>query len=569
MAAQDLTAIDPSLDAGIARIIYEAANDGLDNDLTITYGNKLVLLDTNGTNVEIYVSGTSLVIPATASSTRADTVAFYFGSDSDINMVFDGTKFTVLTPVNDDVLIEWGDGTESFDHKFFFETASNVVEFNASEDMVEFEGVDLRLMDDDILIFGDADDVEITWAVGGGLNFTCVADDSVIKFGDGTESFDIWFYGNTAGDNIIFNASDNIMNFDGIDLQLEDDDILSFGNSKDVTIAWAAGGGLNILAAADDSVITFGATGNSFDIIFTGSTSSKTIEIDTSENEMVFEQMNIRINDKDTLEFGDGKDIEFQWTDAKFTMTALADDKVWEVGDGTESIDLKWFFETASEFVYFDVGSDVVYFTGVDLRLNDDAKLLLGNSSDIEIYWTAAGGMKIAALADDSVIEFGISDATQKSFDVKIYGHAANGVDYALFDAGASQLSFAGAYALELSTYRQTKITNKTASYTVVAADTGTIFTNVGDGDAIEYTLPTEAAGLVYEFYQCEDYEMKITSATGNNIVGFHDKAATDLTFTTPGEHMGAWVKMVCTGTLWLCTYSGGTTGKEYTATFA
>lgn len=568
MAVQDLTAIDPSLDAGIARIIYEAANDGLDNDLIIAYGNKLVLKDTNGANVEIYVSSTSLVIPATSSSTRADTVAFYFGSGSDINMVFDGTKFTVLTPVADDVLIEWGDGTESFDHKFFFETASNVVEFNASEDMVEFEGVDLRFMDDDILIFGDSDDVTISWA-SGQLDILALADDSVIKFGDGTESFDIWFYGNTAGDNFIFNASDNIINLDGIDLQLEDDDILSFGNSKDVTIAWASGGGLNILAAADNSVITWGATGNSFDHIFIGSTSSSTITIDASEDEMVFNAMDIRIDDGDLLNFGDGKDIEFQFTSVKFTMTAVSDDLLWEVGDGTESIDLKWFFETASNYVYFDADQDVVYFEAVDLRLNDDDKLLLGNSSDVEIYWTAGGGLKIAAAVDDSVIEFGISDATQKSFDIKVYGNASNGVDYVLFDAGASKLSFNGAYSLALGTYLCAKITAKTADYTVVAADSGTLFTTVGSGVDVEFTLPSEAAGLVYEFYMAVDFELKVTSATGNNIIGYNDATATDITFTTPSEHVGAWIRMVCDGTFWLCTYSGGTTGKEYTATFA
>jgi len=36
-----------------------------------------------------------------------------------------------------------------------------------------------------------------------------------------------------------------------------------------------------------------------------------------------------------------------------------------------------------------------------------------------------------------------------------------------------------------------------------------------------------------------------------------------------PEEQIGAWIKVVCDGTFWLCTYSGGTTGAEYTAAFA
>jgi len=567
MAVVDLSAIDPNIDAGIARNIYEAMNDGIDNNVIITFGNRLQFLDTNGDNVEIYVSGTSLVIPATSSSTRADTVAFYFGSDSDINLVFDGTKMTSLTPVADDVVWEWGDGTESFDQKFFFETASNYVYFDASADQVYFEAVDLRMNDDDILAFGDSDDVQIRWD-GTDLDVLALADDQVIKFGNGTNSFDVWIYGNTANDNIIFDASGNILNLDGVDLQMEDDDVLSFGDSKDVTIAWAAGGGLNILAAADNSVITFGATGNSFDVIWNLSTSAKTITIDASEDTMTLDDVDLYLGDNDNISFGDSQDMVLQYT-TDLTLTAAADDDVFSIGNGTESIDVKWFGETASNIVLFDASADQVIFEQVDLRLNDDDKLLLGDSSDVEVYWTTAGGLKIAAAADDSVIEFGISAATQKSFDIKVYGNASNGVDFVLFDAGASAMSFNGAYSLSLGRHTWAKIQNKTADYVVTAADSGTFFTNTGDGDDIQYTLPALAAGLTYIFTQQTDNELKILSPEGNNIVAFNDLTATSVTFTDAGQQIGAWIQVVCDGTSWYFIASGGGTGSEYTITVA
>ena len=568
MAAIDLSAIDPTLDAGANRNIYNAMNDGIDNNVIITFGNRLQFKDTNGANVEIYVSGTSLVIPATSSSTRADTVAFYFGSDSDINLVFDGTKMTSLTPVADDVVWEWGNGTNSLDQKYFFETASNYVYFDASADQVYFEGVDLRLNDSDILAFGDSDDVQVRWD-GTDLDILALADDQVIKVGNGTNSFDVWIYGNTANDNIIFDASGNILNLDGVDLQMEDDDVLSFGDSKDVTVAWAAGGGLNILAAADNSVITWGATGNSFDMIWNLSTSAKTITIDASADTITLDDVDLYLGDDDNISFGDSQDMILQYDGTDLTLTAAADDDVFKIGNGTESIDVIWYGNTASNTVTYDASADQVIFEAIDLRLNDDDNLLLGDSSDVSLYWTSGGGLKMAAAADDSVFEIGISAATQKSFDVKIYGQAANGADFFLFDASASTLSWSGAAQLNLGRSIQAKIQNKTASYTVVAADSGSIFTNAGDADDIEYTLPALATGLHFWFCQDTDNELKVTSPEGNNIVAYNDATATSIAYTTASEQIGAVVYFFCDGTVWRYLAQAGGTGAEHTITVA
>lgn len=60
----------------------------------------------------------------------------------------------------------------------------------------------------------------------------------------------------------------------------------------------------------------------------------------------------------------------------------------------------------------------------------------------------------------------------------------------------------------------------KTANYAVLATDSGKVFSNKGDGDAINYTLPTAAAGLMFSFHKTADYDLLITAASGDVING-------------------------------------------------
>lgn len=78
------------------------------------------------------------------------------------------------------------------------------------------------------------------------------------------------------------------------------------------------------------------------------------------------------------------------------------------------------------------------------ITLADDELLTIGTGSDVTVKWDSTN-LIITAAADDSLIEVGDAAATQKSFDVKIYGDAANGADYLLWDASASRLKFEGA----------------------------------------------------------------------------------------------------------------------------
>lgn len=89
---------------------------------------------------------------------------------------------------------------------------------------------------------------------------------------------------------------------------------------------------------------------------------------------------------------------------------------------------------------------------GSKLKLLDDAVFGIGTGSaaetmtsyDVSIKWDGTN-LILDALADDTLIEIGDAAATQKSFDLKIYGDAASGADYLHWDASLSKLTTVGA----------------------------------------------------------------------------------------------------------------------------
>jgi len=75
--------------------------------------------------------------------------------------------------------------------------------------------------------------------------------------------------------------------------------------------------------------------------------------------------------------------------------------------------------------------------------LADGETITAGTGSDVQMQWDSTNFL-VSAAADDSLIEIGDSAATQKSFDVKLYGNAANGADFLYFDASANLLYTTG-----------------------------------------------------------------------------------------------------------------------------
>lgn len=80
----------------------------------------------------------------------------------------------------------------------------------------------VKIGDNSHLRFGDgavrgdpgAYDITVRWD-GTDLDILAAADDSVIKLGNGTNSFDAWVYGNTASDYLLWDASANNLSTQG------------------------------------------------------------------------------------------------------------------------------------------------------------------------------------------------------------------------------------------------------------------------------------------------------------------------------------------------------------------
>lgn len=93
----------------------------------------------------------------------------------------------------------------------------------------------------------------------------------------------------------------------------------------------------------------------------------------------------------------------------------------------------------------------------------------------------------------------------------------------------------------------------KTADYTVVAADSGTLFTNTGAVATVNFTLPTLANGLIFGFFVVADQTLTVTSAAGDDMVVPNDASADSVSFGSAGDKIGGMVvvRSNAAGTKW------------------
>lgn len=109
---------------------------------------------------------------------------------------------------------------------------------------------------------------------------------------------------------------------------------------------------------------------------------------------------------------------------------------------------------------------------------------------------------------------------------------------------GISRLGFVENFAV------LPRVAIKTASYTVKGYETGSIFTTFGATAAVEFTLPDPAEGSwIFLFVNGADVNMKVKSATADDLITFNDLAADDLSFETASELIGGAILAFSDGT--------------------
>lgn len=122
---------------------------------------------------------------------------------------------STVYPSVDDSLLKVGDGTNSFDLSIYGSAAANYISWDASANDLKFEdSVSTMWGTGAGAGQGNAGDVEARWD-GTDFDILAAADDSVIKIGNGTNSFDLWLYGNTASDYVLWDASASMLSLQG------------------------------------------------------------------------------------------------------------------------------------------------------------------------------------------------------------------------------------------------------------------------------------------------------------------------------------------------------------------
>ena len=193
-----------------------------------------------------------------------------------------------------------------------------------------FDGASSNMLfaDSQSIIFGTGSDVDMRWD-GTDFDILPAVDDSVLKFGNGTLSFDIWIYGATSSDTFVFDASAKTLTLDGIDLRLDDADFLEFGDAQDITMAWD-GTDFDILQATADSSFKWGIDGAGIDQVWYGDTAGSNMTWDQSADSLIF-------TDSTLLVFGDSSDASIQFDATNLLITPLGVGGAVIIGDAADT----------------------------------------------------------------------------------------------------------------------------------------------------------------------------------------------------------------------------------------
>lgn len=349
---------------------------------------------------------------------------------------------------------------------------------------------------------------------------------------------------------------------DNVELWFGDGALSDNTEVGDIKAYWD-GTNLIVTPTADDTLIELAdsaTTQKSFDLKLYGGEASGAsfLYFDASANLLYTTDIDLQLKDNDKLVLGTGAgasgDLQVFWDGTNLIFNAVADDTLIEIGDSAAtqlSFDLKWYGNEASgaSFLYFDASANLVYTTDIDVQFKDSDLLVFGTgagaSGDVQLRWDGTD-LDLLATADDSVFKIGNGTA---SFDVWIYGNTAS--DYILWDASAGKLTLEGAAYMETPRIRNTPVA-KTTDYTLLDTDSGKVFTTVGAGGAVNFTLPAVAtsAGLTYTFINAVDETMTVT-APANTMVANNDATATSIAYGQTGEQIGAAVTVFCDGSFW------------------
>ena len=184
--------------------------DGTDIDILAALDNSVITVGATGNAFDLSVFGaTAATMLWDCSADRLylkDNATLAFGDSADVTIAWDGTDLDILAAA-DNSTITIGATGNSFDIVINGSTSTFLVTWDASANDLKFEdSVSLMFGTGGGAGVGNAGDVEMRWDATD-FDILAAADDSVFKLGNGTNSFDVWVYGETASDYVLWDAS--------------------------------------------------------------------------------------------------------------------------------------------------------------------------------------------------------------------------------------------------------------------------------------------------------------------------------------------------------------------------
>jgi hypothetical protein len=435
------------------------------------YGNAA-----NGADYVYFDASENLVYTIGVDLRFGDNDVLNIGTGSDVSLTWNATNLLVEAATDNTGQIRVG-STNAIDLALYGSTNTNIALFDVNEatygSLFDLNGWDIRLQDDDQLLFGDGSDIVIDW---NGTNLLIEAgaqDTGQIRIGS-SNAIDFVIYDNAATGTITNDVSTSTVNINGWDIRLQDDDYLLLGDSAtaggttDGTIRWDA---------TNTTIEIIGATQFENNVTMDGNlTLSGTLTMSGA-----LAPGSISLNDAENLVFGDGTDytISTAGSTAALIITAANANDAVNIGDGAVATDFLidnagtagadvWFdasADTANGAWYFganDIGVDVFFYgatasaaiqwdqsadtlvvgdSGASIDLQDNVTLLFGtgasNAGDFQIYSDGSDLFIKEVSAAGKGLEIGENG---KGIDVKMFGETAD--DYCEFDQSADAYLF-------------------------------------------------------------------------------------------------------------------------------
>lgn len=502
-----------------------------------------------------------------------DSSTLYFGDGKDVGIKFDNS--------NDDLDIT-GDGSElaigasgaGLDVYIHGQTG-NFVFFDEDNDRTFFEDWDLRINEGGLIEFadtGDAVDWTIKCSTAERLEFlpTETTDDQTFHIGDATHTSDVTIYGATASTYLLWDASDDELEFVLADLKISQGSQIEFIDVTDSATDWtidnATDETLLILPAesTDDQSINLGNATYTTDLRVFGATAS-TVVFDASGDEVIFNAYDISLQDDDMLKFGDDDDftIDSGSTTKVLDITpgAATDDYIVNFGLDQSGVDIKAFGTTSGDYMEWDASADQFKIVGdiFNLTLAEAA----ANAFKVDVTGTIAGD-GIVLETTESGIQLLADGDTEGDIDIDCED------DMTLTAAGDLTLAVTGTLSAGGALLTNVGLTTEAVTGTsdsLNASQSGSIIVYTMTGGACTATLPEATATEVGVWYILQDgnpaagNDLKIMPEGDGTING--DAAGDGITQVVDTDGCGALIYCTAADTWYAITMGSSTVWTE------